>query len=135
MLCCKGSLRQVILPLSSYDSSLDFLYTFSPFSLSLLVFLICLCFTSLCISPTLPCPSFHPNPQRCELNYGLSFTLFFDSNFLSYTALIRSMPNEANHHTDRQISLIRDPKANTREVGKYITIKKKNKTEMLLINS
>lgn len=67
------------------------------------------------------------------------------------------MPNEANHHTDRQISLIRDPKANTKErgVGKSFSLEEKHrglnrksaikkrhynkkikiKTEMLLINS
>lgn len=39
------------------------------------------------------------------------------------------MPNEANHHTDRQISLIRDPKANTEErgVGKSFSLEEKHR--------
>lgn len=103
MLCVRGSQGQVMLPLSSYDSSLDLTETF-PISPHLSQFLFSLCFSS-----------FHPVPlQHIPLQMWITswaqFTVFaLTTSLLSFhAATMRFTPNEVEQHTDRQISQIRD---------------------------
>lgn len=74
--CCRGSLGQVILPLSSYDSSLDLSEMFPPlhFLPSLTLVNNFHPFLPLLISTLLPHPRpfFYPSPLRCELHHDLN---------------------------------------------------------------
>lgn len=123
--CCRDSVGQVILPPSSYDSSLDRSEMFPPLhflpllSLTLLAFLI----------P--PPPSLHPTPppalplslskpfeMRITSRAQFTFSLCSDSIPLFYSATVCFTPNEVEQHTDRQLSQIRHWEAEVEERGR-----------------
>lgn len=93
--CCRGSQGQVILPLSSYDSSLIFSEMFPP--LHFLPFLtlsqlsiISFCFSSFHPVPPQTSPLAYCNPWRCELHHELNLQPLFGLHpslfFFFYTA-------------------------------------------------
>lgn len=102
-LCVRGSRGQVMLPLSSYDSSLDLTETF-PLSPPLSQFLFSQCFSSF---QPVPRP-----PRRCELHHELSLqSLLWLHPSSLFTLPQCALPNEVEQHTDRHISQIREREA------------------------
>lgn len=111
MFYCRGAIRQVILPQSTYDSSLDLsdmfppLYFLSFITCSQSASLISFCFSSFNPTSPLTLPFTLSMARRCELHHELSLQ-----------SLLRLQPSLLHplQHTDRQIG---DQEAEVKERG------------------